>query len=252
MHDLTPWIREGTFARARRPSSRCGSPCRQPQLVGRATDDARHDRCVLGLALPADLDVPVIDCVAEVAAEAGVSPAQVARLAHAQAGGNGADCRIDEVEQVEDALVAESLSLGDEQSNDSSSCTSRTRSPASRFRPPRRRSAPRRVLAHGRSETARRRHRRVRVEGDVQVGRRDAGLSRRHAVAGEEERVIPAVFRLSGVRPGGRRASGLDFSHCAAVPSSIGGSSTRPPSARRLRAAPSRSGRARRGARAPS
>jgi aryl-alcohol dehydrogenase-like predicted oxidoreductase len=63
-----------------------------------------------------DLDVPVIDRVAEAAAEAGVSSAQMALawLMH-KPGVTAPIVGATKVEHVEDALAAESLSLSDEQ-----------------------------------------------------------------------------------------------------------------------------------------
>ena len=81
------------------------------QLTTRAKTDPFLD----SLYRP-DLDVPVIDRVADVAAEAGVSSAQVALawLMH-KPGVTAPIVGSTKVEHVEDALAAESLSLSDEQ-----------------------------------------------------------------------------------------------------------------------------------------
>jgi 1-deoxyxylulose-5-phosphate synthase len=81
------------------------------RLTTRANTDPFQD----SLYRP-DLDVPVIDRVAEVAAEAGVSSAQVALawLLH-KPGVTAPIAGATKVEHVEDALAAESLSLSDEQ-----------------------------------------------------------------------------------------------------------------------------------------
>jgi aryl-alcohol dehydrogenase-like predicted oxidoreductase len=81
------------------------------QLTTRAKTDPFLD----SLYRP-DLDVPVIDRVAEVAAEAGVSSAQVglAWLLH-KPGVTAPIVGSTKVEHVEEALAAESLSLSDEQ-----------------------------------------------------------------------------------------------------------------------------------------
>ncbi|HEX2434714.1 MAG TPA: aldo/keto reductase [Gaiellaceae bacterium] len=79
------------------------------------TTRAKTDPFVDSLYRP-DLDVPVIDRVVEVAAEAGVSSAQVALawLMH-KPGVTAPIVGSTKVEHVEDALAAESLSLSDEQ-----------------------------------------------------------------------------------------------------------------------------------------
>ena len=81
------------------------------QLTTRAKSDPFLD----SLYRP-ELDIPVIDHVAEVAAEAGVSSAQVALawLMH-KPGVTAPIVGSTKVEHVEDALAAESLSLSDEQ-----------------------------------------------------------------------------------------------------------------------------------------
>ncbi len=81
------------------------------QLTTRAKTDPFLD----SLYRP-ELDIPVIDHVAEVAAEAGVSSAQVALawLMH-KPGVTAPIVGSTKVEHVEDALAAESLSLSDEQ-----------------------------------------------------------------------------------------------------------------------------------------
>ena len=81
----------------------------------RLTTRAKTDPFLDSLYLP-DLDAPVIDRVAEVAAEAGVSSAQMALawLMH-KPGITAPIVGSTKVEHVEDALAAESLSLSDEQ-----------------------------------------------------------------------------------------------------------------------------------------
>jgi aryl-alcohol dehydrogenase-like predicted oxidoreductase len=81
----------------------------------RLTTRARTDPFLNSLYRP-DLDFPVIDRVAEVAAEAGITPAQVALawLLH-KPGVTAPIVGATKPEHLEDALAAESLSLSDEQ-----------------------------------------------------------------------------------------------------------------------------------------
>ena len=81
----------------------------------RLTRRAKTDPFADSLYRP-DLDVPVIDRVAELAAERGVSPAQVALawLLH-KPGVTAPIVGATKVEHVEDALAAEGLSLADEE-----------------------------------------------------------------------------------------------------------------------------------------
>jgi 1-deoxyxylulose-5-phosphate synthase len=81
----------------------------------RLTTRARTDPFLDSLYRP-DLDVPVIDRLAEVAAERGVPPAQVALawLLH-KPGVTAPIVGATKLEHVEDALAAESLALGDDE-----------------------------------------------------------------------------------------------------------------------------------------
>jgi aryl-alcohol dehydrogenase-like predicted oxidoreductase len=81
----------------------------------RLTTRSRTDPFLDSLYRP-DLDVPVVDRAAAVAAEAGVSPAQVALawLLH-KPGVTAPIVGATKLAHVEDALAAESLALGEEQ-----------------------------------------------------------------------------------------------------------------------------------------
>jgi aryl-alcohol dehydrogenase-like predicted oxidoreductase len=81
----------------------------------RLTTRSRTDPFLDSLYRP-DLDVPVVDRAAAVAAEAGVSPAQVALawLLH-KPGVTAPIVGATKLEHVDDALAAESLALGEEQ-----------------------------------------------------------------------------------------------------------------------------------------
>jgi aryl-alcohol dehydrogenase-like predicted oxidoreductase len=81
----------------------------------RLTARSRTDPFLDSLYRP-ELDFPVIDRAAEIAAECGVSPAQVALawLLH-KPGVTAPILGATKLEHVEDALAAESLSLSDEQ-----------------------------------------------------------------------------------------------------------------------------------------
>ena len=83
---------------------------------GRAGDDARRDRSVRDSLYRPDLDVPVIDRLGEVAAEAGVSPAQIALawLLH-KPGVTAPIVGATKLEHLEDALAAEELSLTEDE-----------------------------------------------------------------------------------------------------------------------------------------
>ena len=101
-------------------------------VVGGAGYDARAERSVPRLALQARARLPVIDRVGEVAAEAGVSAAQMALawLLH-KPGVTAPIVGATKLEHLEDALAAEELSLIEDRSHSSRSRTSRTRSRAS-------------------------------------------------------------------------------------------------------------------------